>query len=128
MKILVVDDEPTVRSVVKELLGAAGYDDVLEASNGEVALALARKEQPVLILLDLVMPEMNGFELIMEIRKDSTVSKTPIMVLSALVTGSDTDDYIHELDVAGFIDKTQMATSLISRVQEVLSKQAHQLS
>ncbi len=127
MKILVADDEPSIRSMVKELLGAAGYH-VLEASDGREAFALARKEQPVLILLDLVMPEMNGFEFIQELRNDPKVCKTPILVMSALVCGSDTDEYIHELDVAGFIDKTQMATSLISRVQEILSKQAHQVA
>jgi two-component system alkaline phosphatase synthesis response regulator PhoP len=127
VKILVADDEPTIREMARELLTHAGYD-VLEASDGRQALALARKEQPVLILLDLVMPEMNGFEFILEIRKDPRVSKTPILVLSALVSESDTDAYIHELDVVGFIGKTVMATSLISRVQEILSKQAHQVA
>ncbi len=128
MKILVVDDEPTIRSVVKELLGAAGYDDVLEASNGEVALALARKEQPVLILLDLVMPEMSGYDVLQEIRKDPRLRNTPILILSVLVSGVDTDVYFHELDVEGFIDKADFMISLVPRVQEILSKQAHQVA
>ena len=127
MKILVAEDSATIRRIARELLASAGYD-VLEASDGEQALALARKEQPLLILLDLMLPKMTGFQFVQEIRKDPRVGKTPILVLSALVCGSDTDDYIHELDVAGFIDKTQMATSLISRVQEILSKEAHQVA
>ena len=127
MKILVVDDELMIREIAKKLLTSAGYD-VLEASDGEQALALTRKEQPVLILVDLVMPKMTGFQFVHEIRKDSQVWKIPILVMSALVCGSDTDDYIQELDVAGFVDKTQMTTFLISRVHEVLSKQAGQVS
>ncbi len=122
MKILVVDDSSTIRRIARKLLTSAGYD-VLEASDGEQALALARKEQPVLILLDLMLPKMTGFQCVQEIRKDARVGKTPILILSALVCGSDTDDYIHELDVAGFIDKDQMTTFLIFRVQEILSKQ-----
>ncbi len=124
MKILVADDEPPIREIARELLTAAGYD-ILEASDGEEALALAHEKQPDLILLDLIMPKMNGFQFVLEIRKDPGLSKTPILVMSALVSGSDTDDYIHDLDVAGFIDKTLMTTFLIPRVQEVLSKQAH---
>ena len=127
MKILVVDDEPSIFELAEELLTLAGYD-VLEASDGEQALALARKEHPDLILLDLLMPKMNGFQFVLEIRKDPKVGKTPILVLSGVVSGSHTDAYLHDLDVAGFIGKTQMATSLISRVQEVLSKQAHQVA
>ncbi len=127
MKILVADDELLIREIARKLLISAGYD-VLEASDGEQAIDLARKEQPALILLDLVMPKMNGFQIVQEIRKDSRVCKTPILVLSALVCGSDTDDYIHELDVAGFIDKDQMSTFLVFRVHEILSKQAHQVA
>ena len=125
--ILVADDEPTILEVARQLLTAAGYD-VLEASDGEQALALARKEHLDLILLDLLMPKMNGFQFVLEIRKDPKVGKTPILVLSGVVSGRNTDAYLHDLDVAGFIGKTQMATSLISRVQEVLSKQAHQVA
>ncbi len=127
MKILVVDDELMIREIAKKLLTCAGYE-VLEASDGEQALALARKEQPVLIVLDLVMPEMNGSEFVLEIRKHPWVWKTPILVMSVLVSGSDTDADFPELDVAGFIDKTQMTTFLISRVSKVLSEQAHQVA
>ena len=127
MKILVADDELLIREIARKLLTSAGYD-VLEASDGEQAIDLARKEQPALILLDLVMPKMNGFQFVLEIRKDPTVGKTPILVLSGVVSGSHPNAYLHDLDVAGFIGKTQMATSLISRVQEVLSKRAHQVA
>ena len=124
VKILVVDDEPTIRSVVKALLDDAGYQ-VLEASNGEEALPLALKERPGLILLDLIMPKTNGFEFLQTIRNNTLTRNIPIVLLSVLVSGTDVDTYINDLDVAGSIDKTEMVTSLIPRVKEILSKQAH---
>ncbi len=127
MKILVVDDDATIRKMAGELLRSTGYD-VLEASDGEQALELVHRKRPDLIVLDHKMPKMKGSDVVQEIRKDPKVGKTPILVLSGVVSGRNTDAYLHDLDVAGFIGKTQMATSLISRVQEVLSKQAHQVA
>ncbi len=127
MKILVADDESSIREIAGELLTSAGYD-VLEAEDGKQALALARKEQPVLILLDLVMPEMSGYDVLQEIRKDPRLRNTPILILSVLVSGVDTDVYFHELDVDGFIDKADFVISLVPRVHEILSKQVHRVA
>ncbi len=122
MKILVVDDDPPIRELAEELLTSAGYN-VLTARDGEEALRLVYDEHPDLILLDLIMPKMNGFQFVREIRNDPRLNETPILIMSALVSGSHTAYFIHDLDVAGFIDKTECANSLVSRVQEILSKQ-----
>jgi CheY-like chemotaxis protein len=122
VKILVADDEPAIREVAEELLTSAGYD-VLEAADGEQALRLVYNEHPDLILLDLMLPKMTGFHVLQEIRKDPRLRNTPILVLSVLVSGNDTDASIHELDVAGFMDKAEFVPSLVSRVQQILSKQ-----
>lgn len=121
VKILVTDDEEPIREIAKELLIRAGHE-VLEATDGEQALSMAYEKRPDLILLDLIMPKMTGFEFILRIGKDPQVSKIPILVMSALVSGEGTDPTIYELDVAGFIDKTEMTTSLISQVEEILSR------
>ena len=121
MKILVTDDEEPIREIAKELLIRAGHE-VLEATDGEQALSMAYEKRPDLILLDLIMPKMTGFEFILRIGKDPQVSKIPILVMSALVSGEGTDPTIYELDVAGFIDKTEMTTSLVSQVEEILSR------
>ena len=120
-KILIADDEAVIRELTEELLTSAGYE-VLKAADGEQALRLLYDEHPDLILLDLMLPKMTGFEVLLEIRKNSRVRNTPILILSALISGNDTDDSIHDLDAAGFIDKTEIVTSLVSRVQEILSE------
>ncbi len=127
MKILVADDEPAIREIAEELLAAAGYT-VLLAEDGEQALRLIHAELPDLILLDLMLPKMTGFHVLQEVRKTPRVSKIPILILSVLVSGEDTDASIHELDVTGFIDKSEFVTSLVSRVQEILSGQAHRVA
>ncbi len=86
MKILVADDEPMIHHIVGELLTSVGYD-ILMATNGRQALELARKEQPALIVLDLVMPEMTGFEVVREIRPEAkSGSETCDRVGSFVVT------------------------------------------
>lgn len=121
MKILVADDEEPIREIAGALLGPAGYD-VLEASDGEQALSLVYEKHPDLILLDLMLPQMTGFELIQRISKDPQIAKIPILVMSGLVSGEGTDPTIYELDVAGFIEKTKLAGSLVPRVREILSR------
>ncbi len=127
MKILVVDDAETIRKIAGELLTNAGYE-VLKAEDGEQALALAHKEHPDLIVLDLVMPKMTGFEFVLEIRKDPRVKNIPILILSEVISVKTAHDFLHEFEVSGFMSKAQMMTSLVSRVQEILSKQAHQVA
>ncbi len=120
-KILVVDDESVICRIAEEMLTSAGHE-VLIAATGEQALRFVHDEHPDLILLDLIMPKMSGFEVLEEIRKDPRTRNTPVLVLSALVSEKRTDAYILELDVQGFIDKTEFVTSLDSLVQRLLSK------
>ena len=127
MKILVVDDEPAIRELAEDLLTSAGYN-VLTARDGEQALRLVYDEHPDLILLDLMLPKMTGFHVLQEIRKNPRLRNTPILILSVLVSGDDTDASIRELDAVGFIDKAEFVTSLVSRVQEILSKPTHRVA
>jgi DNA-binding response OmpR family regulator len=77
--ILVVDDDPSIRKFVQANLEARGYK-VLTAADGEEAILTAEKEKPELIILDIVMPEMDGFAVCRKIREWSSV---PIIMLSA---------------------------------------------
>ena len=127
MKILVVDDEPAIRELAEDLLTSAGYN-VLTARDGEQALRLVYDEHPDLILLDLMLPKMTGFHVLQEIKRNPRLGKIPILILSVLVSGDNTDASIHELDVTGFIDKSEFVTSLVSRVQGILSSPAHRVA
>jgi CheY-like chemotaxis protein len=120
-KILVVDDESIICSIADEILTSAGHE-VLNAANGEQALRLVHDERPDLILLDLIMPRMSGFEFIAEIRKNPRTRDTPILILSVLVSKKETDAYILELDAQGFLDKAEFVPSLGSLVQRLLYK------
>ena len=123
-KILVADDEATIRKIARGLLTSAGHD-VLEASDGEQTLALVQAERPDLIVLDLVMPKVAGYEVVQGIRGYPFVKDTPILILSGFLFTKEIHDALRELGVTDFMSKVQMMTSLVSRVQEILSKQAH---
>ena len=83
--ILVVDDKANVRTLIREYLSKQGYR-VVTAENGQNALYAARQEKPDLILLDIMMPEMDGFEFIRAYRKESDA---PIILLTAKLEESD---------------------------------------
>jgi len=100
-RVLVVDDEPDVRMLLRTNLRAGGFD-VLEASNGAEGLAIAKHELPTVIILDLMMPEMNGIEVCRALRKHPPTSRIPILMLTAKTTEEDkvagfevgADDYV----------------------------------
>ncbi len=83
-KILIVDDDPEIRSTIGELLEDEGYV-VEEAENGADALEVLRRmpASPCLVLLDLMMPVMNGFDVLRELAADPRLSNVPVVVLSA---------------------------------------------
>jgi len=118
-KILVADDTVTVRRVAVSLLAAAGYD-VLEAEDGRQALDLVQNEHPDLVLLDLLMPKMTGFDVLREIKKIGRVKQTPVLVMSG-VFKKDVLDFLRAVGVAGFLDKDQIKDSLLLRVQQILA-------
>jgi CheY-like chemotaxis protein len=81
-KVLVVEDDESFRSVLLDLLSFEGYE-AIEACNGREGLLSAQKHQPHLIICDLMMPGMNGFEVIRELRQDSQTASIPVIILSA---------------------------------------------
>jgi CheY-like chemotaxis protein len=80
--ILVVDDNPDVRLALATLLQDEGFE-VAEASDGDVGLEAARERKPDLILLDLMMPRVDGFETLRELKKDENLADVPVVVLTA---------------------------------------------
>ena len=80
--VLVIDDDDAVRSVLRRFLAAAGYE-VQEAENGRVGLEIVEREKPDLIVLDLMMPEMTGYEVIATLRGHASWSGIPVVVLTS---------------------------------------------
>lgn len=81
-KILVVDDEAAIRNLLHDLLGDEGYT-VSTASNGRVALAMVTQEQPDLILMDVMMPELDGVETLRLLRAGPHSAAVPVILMSA---------------------------------------------
>jgi two-component system alkaline phosphatase synthesis response regulator PhoP len=116
-KILIIDDEPQIVEICKDYLKAAGYETVT-ANNGAQGVSLARREKPDLIVLDLMMPEMDGLEVTRTIRRESDV---PIIMLTARV--EETDKLIGlELGADDYITKPFSPRELVARIRVVLRR------
>jgi DNA-binding response OmpR family regulator len=87
-KILIVDDEAGIRELCRVNLVLAGYE-VAEAADGQRALELARSENPDLILLDVLMPGMSGWEVLTALRADAATAEIPVVMLTALNSEDD---------------------------------------
>ncbi|MGE5849244.1 MAG: response regulator [Candidatus Methylomirabilota bacterium] len=86
-RVLVIEDHPMDRELVVELVMQEGYA-ALEADSAEVGLGMAFAERPALILMDLQLPRMSGFEAIRRLRADPTTAHIPILALTASVVGA----------------------------------------
>ena len=80
--LLVVDDEPTVRALLRDLLEIENYD-VVEAADGDSALAFVTQQLPDLVILDVMMPGLDGIEVLQELRKKHSASDLPVILLTA---------------------------------------------
>ena len=79
--ILVVDDEPDVLTMISEYLSLEGYN-ILTATSGEKALMLAREHRPFAIILDVIMPEMDGWEVVQHLKEDLDTKDIPVIIIS----------------------------------------------
>jgi CheY-like chemotaxis protein len=79
--VLICDDEPSLRELIRVSLG--GDYSIAEADDGEESLEIARRLRPDVVILDMMMPRRTGLEVLVEMRKDETLSRTPVIVLTA---------------------------------------------
>lgn len=117
-RILVVDDTPANVHILQARLAANGYD-IVTASDGEEALAAVRDAQPDLILLDVMMPKLDGFEVCRRLRADATLPFIPIILVTAK---SDIKDVVAGLEAGGdeYLTKPVDQAALVARVKSML--------
>jgi DNA-binding response OmpR family regulator len=113
-KILLVDDEPAILKVFGMKLRVSGYE-VLTALNGQEALQLIKSKTPDILLLDLIMPVMDGFELLHEVR---TFSKLPVIVISAK---PESYQRAMSLGANDFLAKPFNAEELLKKIEDWLN-------
>ena len=117
-KILIVDDSPTELHILSQILEAQGHR-ALTASDGEAGISLAREEIPDLILMDVVMPGMNGFKATRTISKDPDTSSIPIIMLSSKDQTTDME-WAKRQGAKGYLVKPVDGRELLSKIGELL--------
>lgn len=93
-RVLVADDDEGLRQLYRLILQREGFD-VIEAANGEQTLALAMNSAPTVILLDIMMPGMNGFEVCQRLKSDGRTGTVPVILVSAMEDVARLNDVLH---------------------------------
>ncbi len=117
--ILIIDDEEPIRELLKLTLQSAGFGSILEAANGEDGLALARRYMPDLILLDLMLPGMDGLSVCRQLKSSADMQSIPIIMLTAK---SDESDIVVGLEMGAndYITKPFSRKVLAARIRTQL--------
>ena len=117
--ILIIDDSNTNVVLLEAILGTKGFNTQTALSVKE-ALPLIKKNKPALILLDLLMPDVSGFDFLEEVKNNSELNEIPIVVISALTDDKSVQKTI-DLGAKKFVRKPIDIVSLVKTVEEVLS-------
>lgn len=119
-RILVVDDEPDVIKIISVRLKAAGYD-VITAEDGQEGLLKARTEKPDLVLLDLMLPKVDGFQVCRMLKYDENFKSIPIILLTARTQEADKQAG-KDVGADAYIEKPFDYKELLTKIEELLKK------
>ena len=123
-RILCVEDDQDMIDYIKLILGKAGFE-VIGADGGAEGLDAMRRELPDLILLDLMMPGMDGAEVLLQKREDETIRDIPVIALTALNSPFDQIMWLARTDLQDFIVKSKLPRKeLIARIERALQLHA----
>lgn len=122
-KIVIIEDDPGIRTVLRLALKGAGFTDVIAEERGDNGLKIVLRERPVLVILDLMLPGMDGLAVCREIRRTPAVAATPIVMLSAKSTEEDIVRGL-ELGADDYVTKPFSKAVLIARVRAALRRPA----
>jgi len=120
--ILCIEDEPEMIDLIRLILGRKGFE-VLGASGGSEGLELIRKKMPDLVLLDLMMPDMDGWEVYQQMKANEKTRDIPVIVVTAKAQSIDKVLGIHIAKVDDYIAKPFSPQELLTSVEKVLTKQ-----
>lgn len=123
-KLAYIEDEGEMIDLVRLILGRRGFT-VLGATGGREGLDLVRKELPDLVLLDLMMPDMDGWDVYHQIKSDELTRNIPVIVITAKAQNIDKILGLRIAKVEDYISKPFSPQELLERVEQVLAKQAN---
>lgn len=123
MKILAVDDDQSLLNLLGEVLGRSGYQVDL-AVDGATAMRMFREERPDLAIIDLAMPEIDGFQVIEQMRADKDGAQLPIIVLSAH-EDDDKRARASTLGVRAYLVKPMLPRDLVAQIEALLGETPH---
>jgi len=119
--ILLVDDDLTLREMYDERLKAEGFD-IIQASNGDEAMRKAKESKPNIILLDIMMPKVNGFDVLKDLKADPDLKDIPVIVLTALIQDVDRVQG-KKLGAADYIVKSEtMPGEVITKIKNAMGQ------
>lgn len=121
-KILIVEDEQLMLDALKDKLTSDGFI-IAEAHNGEEGLVTAFREHPDLILLDLIMPKMDGISMIKNLRSDQWGGKVPVIILTNLTPDNNVIKIIEENSPAFYLIKSDWnINDIVSKIRDLLER------
>lgn len=119
-KILIIEDDEILAKTLQEFLSADGFE-VSVASNGEAGAKAAKKDNPDLIILDIILPKKDGYEVIRGLKEDSGTKNIPIVLLTNLGSFADVEKAI-KLGATTYLTKTDYSLEeVVKKIKEVLS-------
>lgn len=122
--ILIIEDDAFLRDLINKKLSSAGFH-TSEAVDGESGIKKMKEENPDLVLLDLLLPSMDGFEVLAATKKDPAISAIPVIILSNLGQKEDVDKGIR-MGAADYLIKAQFTPEeIIAKVKEIFEKKAN---
>ncbi len=122
-RLVYIEDDAEMIELVRLILGRRGFD-VIGAAGGWEGLDIMRREQPDLVLLDLMMPEMDGWEVFQQMKSDEALRHIPVIVITAKAQTIDRVLGLHIAKVDDYISKPFSPPELITSVERVLAKRA----
>lgn len=120
-KILFIEDEPTLQKAVGEILTQEGFE-VLSALDGEEGLELIKKEKPNLVLLDLILPKKDGFEVLKEMKADEELKDVPVIVLTNLEGMGDVEKALSLSATTYLVKANYELEDVVKKIKETLKK------
>ena len=120
-KILIIEDEAPLQQALGEALKQSGYK-VIKATDGEIGVRLAKNQLPDLILLDLIMPNKDGFEVLRDLKKDSKTTNLPVIVLTNLEKMKDIDRAILAGATTYLIKTHYQLSEVIQKIKGIIGE------